>query len=571
MINVTNDFKTMTKKVKQQNIKLQINDGELTVREVHFMPVKVFNAIPLNRLKAKKKVIAKELVYSFEGQLFKTIMKQIEVTIKNAQEIKEKDVNFRYGLYINSNFEYVDLGNFFIKDIEDSKSKNEIVATGYDRMIRFMKTFKQSELQLIYPCTVLDLVQKICEICGVELYSTDFFNADLEVTEDFFTAQELTYRDVLERVTQATLTTAFIKENKLYFCAVSDEVVQRLDKSYISDLVIKEKFGPVNALVIGRGSVEDNVEARDDENIATNGRCEIRFDENELIEYQREEVIDSMFEQVSGLEYYSFEGSDLGVTWLEPCDCIELGDREDNFYKSYYLKANIKITTGISSDIGADLIDETNTEYKVTTKEEKKNLKVERLAKKNEGLIQDIIKEQTETSEKLTQHEQTIDGIVTTVSETKTELAKDIHNNYQEIIQKFDSTVQEDDLVAIRNQVQTIQNNSEYAINIAEEMQLNGVSKVKTEVGYTFDSNGLTIEKNNAETKSKLNETGLEIMDATGSSDEVLLKAGYDSETGETIVKSKNMAVEKYLCIGTNSRIEDFEDGTAIFYTGGVS
>jgi len=411
MINVTNDFKIMTKKIKQQNIKLQINDGELTVKEVHFMPIKIFNAITLRRLRVKKQVIAKELIYSFDGQLFKTIMKQIEVTIKNANEIKDKDVNFKYGLYINEDFEYLDMGNFFIKDIEDSKKKSEIIATGYDRMIRFMKTFKQSELQLEYPCSLLELIQRMCEICGVELYSTDFFNASLEVKEDFFTAQELTYRDVLDKVAQATLTTAFIKENKLYFCKVNNEVVQRLDKSYVSDLVIKEKLGPVNALVLGRGSVEDNIEARDDESITANGRCEIRFDENEFVQFQREKVIDNMFGKIKGLKYYSFESSDVGVMWLEPCDCIELGDREDSFYKSYYLKANIKITTGITSNIEADLIKETNTEYKVTTKEEKKNLKVERLAKKNEGLIQDIIEEQTDFSEKLVKHTQDINSI----------------------------------------------------------------------------------------------------------------------------------------------------------------
>ena len=71
-------------------------------------------------------------------------------------------------------------------------------------------------------------------------------------------------------------------------------------------------------------------------------------------------------------------------------------------------------------------------------------------------------------------------------------------------------------------------------------------------------------------TKSTLNETGLEVKDSTGSQDEVLLKAGYDEVTGETIVKSKNMTVEKYLTIGKYSRIEDYEDeklgpGTGIF------
>lgn len=421
-MSVSNEFKSITKKLKQQNIKLSICDGELTVKEIHMMPVHIFNALPVWKLRKQKVIIAKELKYSFDGQLFKTIMKQVEITVKNANEIKDKDINFQYGLFINNKFEYIDLGNYFIKDVEDSKKKDEITVTGYDRMIRFMKTFKQSELQLIYPCKMLKLVQKMCEVCGVELYSTDFYNADLDVEEDFFTTQELTYRDVLEKVAQATLTTAFIEDNKLNLYKVSNDAIEKIDKSYLKNLTIKEKLGPANALVLGRGDVEDNIEETDEKSIEQNGRCEIRFDENEFIEFQRKKVIKGMFEQIKGLEYYSFEASDVGVMWLKPCACIELGDKEDSLYKSYYLKANITINTGISSDIEAELPDETNTEYKVTTKEEKKTLKVERLAKKNEGKIQDLVEETTENSKKITKHEQDINGITQSVSEVKTEI-----------------------------------------------------------------------------------------------------------------------------------------------------
>ena len=417
MISVSNDFKTRTKKIKQQNIKLGIVDGELTVKEVHFMPVKQFNALPVWMLRKRQEVIAKELKYSFDGNLFKTTMKQIEITVKNAKELKGKNVNFQYGLRTNNDFEYINLGDYYIKDVDDDKGKKELVVTGYDKMIHFMKTFKQSELQLTYPCKMLTLIQKMCEVCGVELYSTNFFNANLDVNEDYFTAQELTYRDVLEKVAESTLTTIFIKDNKLYLHKLADNPVEKLDASYLTGLTVKEKFGPVNALVLGRGDVEDNVEAKDDTSIAQNGRCEIRFDENEFVEYQREQVIDEMFEQIKGLEYYAFESSDVGVMWLEPCDLIEVEDNEESTYETIYLKTNITINTGISSDIEADILAETNTEYKVTTKEEKRTLKVERLAKKNEGLILDVIEEQTETSQKLTQVEQTVDGITQKVQD----------------------------------------------------------------------------------------------------------------------------------------------------------
>lgn len=468
MINVSNDFKLLTKKIKQQDLKLNIVDGELTVKEIHFMTVKQFNLTPVWMLRARKKVIAKELKYSFEGNLFKTIMRQIEITVKNASELKDKNVNFQYGIYINNDFEYVDLGDFYIKDIEDNKGKSEMVVTGYDKMINFMKTFKQSDLQLTYPCTMLTLIQKMCEVCGVKLYSTNFFNADLQVEEDYFTAQELTYRDVLDKVAQSTETTIFIKDNKLYLHKLADSPVEKLDASYLTGLTIKEKFGPVNALVLGRGDVEDNVESKDDASIAKNGRCEIRFDENEFVQYKREQVIDAMFEQIRGLEYYAFEGSDVGIMWLEPCDLIEVEDTEKSIYKTIYLSANITINTGISSDIESDIPEETNTEYKVTTKEEKKTLKVERLAKKNEGLIQDVIEQQTETENKLTKVEQDIDGITQTVSsveEQVDETNQNISQTNQKVTQ-IEQTVEE-----ITQTVDNVQTNIDENYSTTEEMQ----------------------------------------------------------------------------------------------------
>ena len=53
------------------------------------------------------------------------------------------------------------------------------------------------------------------------------------------------------------------------------------------------------------------------------------------------------------------------------------------------------------------------------------------------------------------------------------------------------------------------------------------------------------------------------------SSGEELLFAGFDNELNQTIVRSENMNVRKYLTIGKNSRIEDYNNNrTGIFYIG---
>lgn len=398
---VSNEFKVITKKIKQQ-------DSKITLKETN------------NKLETK------QIRYSFEGQLFKTIMKQIVFTTKNINLLKGKNLNFQYGLFVNNEFEYIDLGDFYIKDVpESNKGSEEAEITAYDKMVHFMKNFKQSEMNMSYPCTMSDFVNRMCEICGVTLYSTDFFNNDLMILEDYFTAQGITYRDVLVKVAQATLSTIYIKENKLFLAPISSTTEETLDRSYLSKLVITDKFGPVNALVLGRGDVEDNIEAKDQASIDTNGRCEIRFDENEFIDSQREQVINKMFEKIKGLTYYAFEGADVGIMWLEPTTSIALKDNETDIYNSYYLEADITINTGIKSSIEAQIPEVTNTEYKVTTEEEKKTLKVERLAKKNEGIIQDLVKENSEFEEKLTQITQDVDGISAKV-ENMADLTRDI-------------------------------------------------------------------------------------------------------------------------------------------------
>ena len=553
MIKVSDEFKIRTKKIKQQSIKLGVVDGELTVKDVHFMTVKEFNALPIWMLRKRHEVIAKELKYSFEGKLFKTIMKQIEITVKNAGELKDKNVNFQYGIYVNNDFEYVDLGDYYIKDVDDDKGKSELVVTGYDKMIHFMKTFKQSELQLTYPCTMLKLIQKMCEVCGVELYSTNFFNADLQVDEDYFTTQELTYRDVLEKIAESTETTIFIKDNKLYLHKLANNPVEKLDASYLTGLTVKEKFGPVNALVLGRGDVEDNVEARDDTSIAQNGRCEIRFDENEFVEYKREQIIDNMFEQIKGLKYYAFEGSDVGVMWLEPCDLIEVEDNEKSTYPTVYLKANITINTGISSDIEADIPEETNTEYKVTTKEEKKTLKVERLAKKNEGLIQDLIEETTEQGQKLTEVEQTVDGITQTVSsvETKVEQVEDKADTAQSTANTANSNAQK-----AQSSADTAQSSADKAQQTADNAtkQITTTNQKVSQIEQTVE--GITQSVSDVEEKVETVESKADTAQSTANT------ANANAQKAQTTANNinNNLTQNYYTKTETNSQITQKAD-----------
>jgi hypothetical protein len=166
----------------------------------------------------------------------------------------------------------------------------------------------------------------------------------------------------------------------------------------------------------------------------------------------------------------------------------------------------------------------------------------------------------------------TLNGMQDDINKNKT----DINNNYQDLVEQLDKKANNEELITIRNSVENLQTDLMAQTKVTEEIVTNGVSKVTTTSG-TFDKNGLTIEKSGAETKTILNQVGVNVKD---SSKNDALFAGYvddakaeDNEKlkaykGQTVVYSNNMIVDNYLMIGTHSRLEDYEDGTGIFVIG---
>ena len=93
-----------------------------------------------------------------------------------------------------------------------------------------------------------------------------------------------------------------------------------------------------------------------------------------------------------------------------------------------------------------------------------------------------------------------------------------------------------------------------------QSIQDNGVSKVQTGMGYTFNDEGMKISRVGEQMENKLDNTGM-----------------YVTREGETILQANNdgvvatdVRVKNYLRIGDNSRFEDYGGNrTACFYVGG--
>ena len=92
-----------------------------------------------------------------------------------------------------------------------------------------------------------------------------------------------------------------------------------------------------------------------------------------------------------------------------------------------------------------------------------------------------------------------------------------------------------------------------------ETVRTEGVDKVKTTRGYTFDDGGLHIFHSDSDMENLLDHSGMSVRRAG----QVLLQA--DNRGVEAV----DVTVRNYLIIGENSRIEDYgADRTACFYRG---
>lgn len=98
-------------------------------------------------------------------------------------------------------------------------------------------------------------------------------------------------------------------------------------------------------------------------------------------------------------------------------------------------------------------------------------------------------------------------------------------------------------------------------VNLAIQKEMGkGVSKVSTTTGYTFDDEGLTVEKSNSEMKTQITEDGMTVY-----------------KNGLEVLRANNQGVDAtdlraktYLIVGRNSRFEDMPGGdrTGCFWIG---
>ena len=118
-------------------------------------------------------------------------------------------------------------------------------------------------------------------------------------------------------------------------------------------------------------------------------------------------------------------------------------------------------------------------------------------------------------------------------------------------------TAELDDIAA---RMTTVEQTAEGLSVEVQTVKADGVSKVSTATGYTFDSAGLTVEKSGREIKTRITEDGMQVF----KNETAVLTANSDG------VDAVDLHASTYLAVGGRSRFEKYgADRTGCFWIGG--
>ena len=375
----------------------------------------------------------------------------------NEINLENKEISVQTGMIINNTEEVVPFGNYIIEKPDTKELKENTSFTGYDYMIKFNTPYTN---RVTYPISAGELFEDLCNQAGLEAGNTDFVNSNYMILGNPFTNNE-DCRTVLSNIAQLAGGFARIgRDNKPYIISLKnisnllkvkdvnsmtvkdlnltmvkmlsggkDNADERIDgNNYLEDFVKNQQWGEVNSLILRISGTEgENTTIQDDESINKNGLTELIIEDNYFLinQAEREKVITPLWNALKGLKYLPFKVEYYGYPYLDSGDMIYIQDTKDVGYVSYVFNHTFSFNGAYSGTLETPAMTKTQTAYKNTINNKTKFRQVERKIDKINGTIEDVIEEQTDFSNKLTNVTMSVDGV--------TEEVHRLYDFYQEI------------------------------------------------------------------------------------------------------------------------------------------
>lgn len=340
MYDVTNDFKSAIKG-SARKIKARVTNG-------------------LDVITEKDDLQSIEILS--EGSLCRTVMRQAQVVYFGNHSLLGNSVSLEVGVALpNTLTEYINYGTFKVTEVTQDVKGLISTAKMYDRMYEALQTYS---LAPTYPITVLQLLQAICAELGWTLATTTFANSDILLTRELFTESQLSYRDVLNMIAEASGTIMFFnKDDELELKTISPTVLETLTTKELISLKLEPLYGELNSLVLSRSPQEDNIVEQDETSIATYGLNEFKIVNNYILDSDRETYITPIFNVLKGIKYYPFNAETIGLGYFEVGDRIKVTDLSGTEFEVLVMNIKLKVAGGLSEVIEAKIPEKTTTDY----------------------------------------------------------------------------------------------------------------------------------------------------------------------------------------------------------------
>lgn len=427
-------------------------------------------------------------------------------------------------------------------------------------MVKFNVLYKN---RVEYPCKLSNLFIDVCNQVGLETGNVDFTNCNYMILGNPFTNNE-DCRTVLSNIAQLAGGFAKIgRDNKVYIKTLKnisnllnvkyvntmtvkelnltlvkvlsgerDNTDENIDgNNYFDDFSKNEQWGELNSLVLGLSSIEGENTALDDKtSINENGLTEITIQDNYFLTSQseREKAIVPIWNSLKGLKYLPFKTQYYGYPYLDVGDMIYIQDTKNNGYISYVFNHTFKFNGGFSGTLDTSALTKKQTAYKNTFNIKTKFKNTERKIDKINGIIEDVIEEQTDITKKLTKHEQTIDSMKDTLKsqETKIETVETKADNAQSTADTATTKAENAQKTADANTTKITTNTTK----IAEvEKTVDGITQSVSAVEEKVET--VETKANNAQTSANTANTNAQKAQTTADNINTNLTTNYYNKT----------------------------------------
>lgn len=430
---------------------------------------------------------------------------------------------------------------FKVSEVHRDENTNALSITAYDALYQATK-HTVSELVLPNTYTIDLFATAAATVLGLPIniaasgFDVEYPNgANFEGTE--------TIREALNAIAEATQTIYFINHDyKLTFV--------RLDVSGAAAYdITKERYFTLDSSTNRRlvnithtNELGDNVSAALDVSgttqfIRNNPFLELRDDVGTLL--------DTAIANIGGLTVNQFSCVWRGNYLLEIGDKISLTTKEGGTVYSYLLDDTLTYDGTLSQNTQWRYEDnDSETAANPSTLGESLKQTYARVDKANKEIAL-VASETANNADSISSLLLNTESITASVQKIEKDTAASIEtiNN---------------DLTTLNKSVAASITAEDVSLQIQQELS-NGVESVKTNTGFTFNSDGLTVSKSGSEMDTKITEDGMIV-----------------SKNGEAVLTANNIGVDAvnlhattYLIVGENSRFEDYGNRTGCFWIGG--